>query len=367
MSEPATVIERYQAQLEHRGYRSDSSQLAAIERLERLRQELIAFRNARDGTFKRLINRPIVPRGVWLWGGVGRGKSFLMDCFFATVQVRRKVRVHFHAFMRDVHRELDALKGTSDPLDQVAANIATRYRLICFDEFHISDIADAMIMERLLRPLFERGTVFVMTSNYRPDQLYPDGLHRDRLLPAIALLNRQLDLLNVDAGTDYRRLALAALQVYLVPNGPAADRVLNESFERLAEHDDDPVQMRIENRELRAKRRAGGVVWFDFTTLCGGPRSQLDYLELARQFHTLLLSDVPKLEPSMASEARRLTWLIDVLYDQRVKLLMSAEVGAEQLYVEGPMSAEFRRTASRIIEMQSDTYLAEHRPRLISA
>jgi cell division protein ZapE len=361
VSDEATVVARYRAQLDQRGYRSDAAQLRTVERLEQLREELVAFRKARDGTLKRLINRPAVPRGVWLWGGVGRGKSFLMDCFFATVQVRRKVRVHFHEFMRGIHRELDSLKGNVDPLEEVARRIAIRHRLICFDEFHISDIADAMILDRLLRPLFELGTVFVMTSNYRPDQLYPDGLHRDRLLPAIELLNQQLDLVNVDAGTDYRRLTLAALRVYITPTGLNAEQSLASAFDRLAEHADDSVELRIENRNLIAKRRAGGVVWFDFATLCAGPRSQLDYLELAHRFHTLLLSGVPKLNAAMSSEARRFTWLIDILYDQRVKLLVSADAVPEQLYVEGPLSGEFHRTASRLIEMQSEAYLEQRR------
>jgi cell division protein ZapE len=259
--------------------------------------------------------------------------------------------------MRAVHRELRELKQVSDPLDEVARRIARRYRLICFDEFHVSDIADAMILERLLHGLFEQRVAFVMTSNYRPDDLYPDGLHRESLLPAIALLKAHLDVVCVDAGVDYRRLTMAGVPAYLCPAGAAADATLAATFERLAETADEDPRMTVEHREIRARRRAGGVVWFDFATLCGGPRSQLDYLEIATRFHTVILSDVPRMGAAMSSEARRFTWLVDVLYDQKVKLLVSAECPVEQLYVAGAMAHEFHRTASRLVEMQSREYL----------
>jgi cell division protein ZapE len=358
---PSGVSARYHAALAARGFAADAAQLAAVARLDRLHDELVAFRNARDGTIKRLINRPSVPRGVWMWGGVGRGKSFLMDCFAEAVPIRRKGRLHFHEFMRGVHRELDELKGKANPLTEVAERIAHRYRLLCFDEFHISDIADAMILERLLAPMFELGVVLVATSNYAPSHLYPNGLHRDRILPAIALLEQYLDVVNVDAGTDYRRLALASLRVYLHPLGRETDAALAEAFARLAERSDESPELRIENRNVRALRRAGGVVWFDFETLCGGPRSQNDYLELARQFHTVVLSGVPQLGSARASEARRFTWLVDVLYDQHVKLIVGAQTPPEQLYVEGAMAIEFQRTVSRLVEMQSAAYLGQSR------
>ena len=221
----------------------------------------------------------------------------------------------------------------------------------------MSDIADAMILERLLRPLFARGTVFVMTSNYAPDALYPDGLHRERILPAIALLKDRLDVLNVDAGVDYRRRALERVDAYHTPLGAAADRALRHAFSQLAECADEDARIRIENREIRALRRAGGVAWFDFKTLCGGPRSQNDYLEIAARFHTVILSEVPCMTAAMSSEARRFTWLIDVFYDHKVKLIMSAAVEPEELYTAGQLANEFHRTVSRIVEMQSREYM----------
>jgi cell division protein ZapE len=260
--------------------------------------------------------------------------------------------------MREVHRELQELKGTVNPLDELGKRIARRFRLICFDEFHVADVTDAMILHRLLDALFRNRVSIVTTSNFHPDELYPNGLHRDRILPAIELLKAQLEVINVDAGTDYRRRTLEDMNLYLTPLNESTEAALAKAFESLAEaHDEDPKLM-IEHRALQAKRRAGGVVWFDFQTLCGGPRSQNDYLELASQFHTVILSDVPEMPVRLASEARRFTWLVDVLYDRRVKLIISAAVPAEQLYTEGPLAHEFPRTVSRLQEMRSAEYLA---------
>jgi len=352
----------YEAELAARGYQSDPAQLRGIQALERCAGEWSHYKGQRSNAFKKLINRPAIPRGVYLYGGVGRGKSFLMDCFYQAVPIKRKTRLHFHEFMREVHRELAELQGTVNPLDVLGARIAKRYRLICFDEFHVADITDAMILHRLLVALFDNGVGFVTTSNFRPDELYPNGLHRDRILPAIALLNEKLEVVNVDNGTDYRRRTMEQVKLYHAPLGPEADAQMDDAFTRLAEaHDENPV-LHIEHREIRARRKAGGVVWFDFKTLCGGPRSQNDYLEIATQFHTVLLSDVPRMSVRLASEARRFTWLIDVLYDRRVKLILSAEVGPEALYTEGPMAHEFPRTVSRLNEMQSREFLGlEHR------
>jgi len=356
-----TVRKTYQAELLARGYSSDPAQLKAIQTLETCAREWGRFREKRSNVLKKLINHPPIPRGVYMYGGVGRGKSFLMDCFYSAVPLKRKVRLHFHEFMREVHRELANLRGTANPLNVLAKQISEKYRLICFDEFHVADITDAMILDRLLTALFDNGVGFVTTSNFKPDDLYPNGLNRDRLLPAIAMLNSQLTVLNVDNGTDYRGLTLEQLQLYHCPLGELADAAMQNAFERLAEtQDEDPV-LQIESRKIFARRKAGGLVWFDFKTLCGGPRSQNDYLELATQFHTVLLSDVPHMPPRMSSEARRFTWLIDVLYDRRVKLIMSAQFPADQLYTEGQMAHEFVRTVSRINEMQSAEFLALER------
>jgi cell division protein ZapE len=356
-----SVRSAYEAELQLRGYTSDPAQLRAVDALERCATEWAGYKEKRSNSFKKLINRPAIPRGVYMHGGVGRGKSFLMDCFYNAVPLKRKTRLHFHEFMREVHRELRDLQGTVNPLDELGRRMSLRYKLICFDEFHVAEITDAMILYRLLSALFDNGVGFVTTSNFAPDELYPNGMHRDRILPAIELLKANLEVLSVDNGTDYRSITLEKLKLYHMPLGEAADAAMTDAFERLAEaRDEDPV-LHIESRQIRARRKAGGVVWFDFKTLCGGPRSQNDYLEMASQFHTVLLSDVPHMPVRMASEARRFTWLVDVLYDRRVKLIMSAAVPPEALYTEGPLAHEFPRTISRLNEMQSTQYLALER------
>jgi cell division protein ZapE len=356
-----SVKENYQKELQVRGFQSDPAQLRAIDALERCANEWAAYKEKRSNKLKKLINRPPIPRGVYMYGGVGRGKSFLMDCFFDAVPIQRKTRLHFHEFMREVHRELRELQGTVNPLDVLGKQISQRYKLICFDEFHVADITDAMILHRLLDALFDNGVGFVTTSNFKPDDLYPNGMHRDRIMPAIALLNQELDVINVDNGTDYRRRTLEQVDLYHCPMGEQADAAMTDAFNRLAECPDENPTLYIEAREIKARRRAGGVVWFDFKDICGGPRSQNDYLEIATQFHTVLLSDVPYMPVRRAAEARRFTWLIDVLYDRRVKLILSAEVAPEALYTEGPMAHEFPRTVSRLNEMQSAEFLALER------
>ncbi len=351
----------YLATLAERGYQTDPAQLHAVDALERCENEWAGYKARRSNAVTKLLVKPAIPRGVYMFGGVGRGKSFLMDCFFQSVPLKRKTRLHFHEFMREVHRELQELKGTADPLDELGRRIARRFRLICFDEFHVADVTDAMILHRLLDALFLNRVAIVTTSNFEPDGLYPNGLHRDRIQPAIELLKDKLEVINVDHGTDYRQRTLEQAQLYICPLGEAADAQLKLTFEQLAEARDESALLHIEHRELRALRRAGGVVWFDFRTLCGGPRSQNDYLEIAQQFHTVILSGVPQMPPRLASEARRFTLLIDVLYDRRVKLVLSAAVPADQLYTEGPLSHEFPRTVSRLQEMRSSDYLALQR------
>ncbi len=341
-----------------RGTTLDPAQAAALDRLQRLADQLSAFRVARQSKLKRLFAPPEVPRGVYLWGGVGRGKSFLMDSFYAAVPIRRRTRIHFHAFMRGVHEELKTLKREPDPLATVAARIADRYRLLCFDEFHVADIADAMILGRLLDALLHAGVVLVMTSNYPPDGLYPNGLQRQRFLPTVRLLRHWLDVIEVDGGVDYRLRALEQVETYHTPLGPDADAALLRAFERMRAGPDEDPRLVIETRTIVAKRRAGSAVWFDFATLCDGPRSQRDYLELAERFPVLLLSSVPQMTAAMGDRARRFTWLVDILYDHRVKLLMTAAVRPEDLYREGPNSREFPRTASRLVEMQTHDYMA---------
>ena len=353
-----SVKQAYEAELAARSYTPDPAQLRAVDALQHCADEWSAYKEQRSNAFKKLIHHPDTPRGVYMYGGVGRGKSFLMDCFYNAVPLRRKTRLHFHEFMREVHRELRDLAGTVNPLDELGKRMSKRYKLICFDEFHVAEITDALILYRLLTALFDNGVGLVTTSNFKPDDLYPGGMHRDRIMPAIALLNANLHVLSVDNGTDYRRRTLEQVNLYHTPLGEKADELMLEAFNRLAESKDETPVLKIESRLIYARRKAGGVVWFDFKTLCGGPRSQNDYLEIATQFHTVLLSDVPAMPPRMASEARRFTWLIDVLYDRRVKLILSAEVRPEALYTEGPLAHEFPRTVSRLNEMQSAQFLA---------
>jgi cell division protein ZapE len=355
------VLELYQRMLSERGFVSDASQFRAVERLQRLYEEFTTYKARRDNALKRLLVHPELPRGLYLWGGVGRGKSFLMDSFFLCVPLVRKRRVHFHHFMRDVRRELETLRGQEDPLVIVAKNIAKRYRLICFDEFHVSDIADAMILGRLLEQLWNNRVVLCMTSNYAPDDLYPNGLQRANFLPAIELIKTRMDVLEVDAGADYRRRALEQVQAYNTPLGPEADTRLREAFSRVAEVAEETHELDVEGRIIPYVRRAGGVVWFEFSALCEGPRSQLDYLDLAQRFHTVILSNIPRMTAGMADAARRFTWLVDIFYDQKVKLIVSAAAPITELYIDGEKSNEFARTVSRIIEMQSKDYLTAPR------
>jgi cell division protein ZapE len=356
-----SVTKLYQQSLAERGYKADEAQLAGIAALQRCQDEWANYKGQRSNALTKMLRYPALPKGVYMHGGVGRGKSFIMDCFFNAVPLERKTRLHFHEFMREVHRQLHELKGVQDPLEVLAKRMSRKHRLICFDEFHVADVTDAMILHRLLDAMFRNRMSIITTSNFHPDGLYPNGLHRDRILPAIELLKSHLQVINVDSGTDYRRRTLELANLYLTPLNEQTDAEMTGIFDKLAETADEDPALNIEHRVLKAKRKAGGVVWFDFNTLCGGPRSQNDYLELASRFHTIMLSDVPLMPVRLASEARRFTWLVDVLYDRRCKLVISAEVPPEQLYTEGPMSHEFPRTVSRLNEMQSKEYLSEER------
>jgi cell division protein ZapE len=345
------VVEVYQQNLARRGFVQDSSQWRAVERLQQLYEEWSEYKKRRNSALKRLLVKPPLPKGVYLWGPVGRGKSFLMDAFYLCVPLVRKRRVHFHHFMREIHRELDELKGTEDPIAEVAAHTARRYRLICFDEFHVSDIADAMILGRFLEKVMELGVEFVMTSNYHPDQLYASGLQRERFLPAIGILKTRLDVVSVDSGVDYRRLKMEQVQVYHLSEAPLA-----RIFEELKDVEEEKQPLDVEGRTIPYRKRAGGVVWFDFEVLCGGTRSYADYVDLTKRFHTVILSGVPRMSAKQSDAARRFTWLIDVLYDEHIKLVLSAEAPPEELFIEGENSADFQRAVSRLHEMQSAEY-----------
>lgn len=369
-AEVLSVIGLYDEALKKRSFVEDPSQHLAVQRLQRLFEEWSDYKRRRRTALQRLVVRPALPRGVYLWGEVGRGKTFLMDSFYRCLPLVRRRRVHFHHFMRDVHRELDQLKGKPNPLDALSERIARRYRLICFDELAISDVADAMILGRLLTRTMDRGVVYCMTSNYHPDELYKGGLKREDFLPTIALLKDALDVLHVDGGTDYRRRALQDVRAYHTPLSLESDRALMNAFRHIAEVEEEFHELDVEGRPIPYRHRAGGVVWFEFEVICGWGRSQNDYLELAKRFHTIIISGVPCMGLERADEARRFTLLVDVLYDQHVNLILSAEAPPGELLLHDSnshdaqlqaMIFQFERTTSRLTEMQTVEYLGKPR------
>ncbi len=356
LQQRASLADWYACHADQHGFQLDAAQQRAIARLQRLYDELAAA--PKNGWLTKLFGNRPTPRGIYLWGGVGRGKSFLMDGFFACAPLEKKRRLHFHRFMQGIHAELQTLDRVPDPLVKVAGRIAEHARLLCFDELHVSDIGDAMLLGRLLRELLDRGVVLVATSNSPPDELYRDGLQRSRFLPAIELLQERLEVLEVDGGADYRLRALERVEIYHWPLDAAAEVNLDSAYFRLAgESGMGTAALEVEGRRILARHLAPGVAWFDFDELCGGPRGQPDYIELARRFHTVLLSGIPRLGADDEAAARRLTWLVDEFYDRRVKLIVSAEAAPRELYRGG--HAEFARTVSRLEEMQTKRYLAQ--------
>jgi len=298
------------------------------------------------------------PRGIYLWGGVGRGKTFLMDLFFGSLNIDKKKRIHFHRMMRDIHARLKTLDNVEDPLDRVAGDIASETRVLCFDEFFVSDIGDAMILGRLLEKLFDRGVVLVTTSNARPADLYKDGLQRDRFLPAIALLEQQTDVIKLDGGTDYRLKLLQEAGTFLTPSGNAANASLMHYFEEIASGETvEQHVLDVLGRDVQTQRCAKGVVWFDFTDICDGPRSQEDYIEIARWYPTVIVADIPALDRDLEGPARRFIAMVDEFYDRKVKLIVSADANIDTLYQGNRLQFEFDRTTSRLTEMQSNEYL----------
>ena len=370
-SEFSGPLEWYWHFSQRHDFQTDSEQLKVLGKLQRLFDELEDYRQYRQGRLNRLVTtlgagrKP--PRGIYIHGGVGRGKSLMMDAFFKVSRHRRKRRVHFHEFMREVHGRMRELSGQEDPLETIATDIARELRLLAFDEFHVSDIADAMILGRLLELLVAKGVVLVMTSNYAPEDLYPNGLQRARFLPAIGVLERDLDVVALEGTTDHRRRLLDSLGVYYTPTGAEADAQLAHFFDAMTKAGSTSGgALAIGGRAIAYRRRAKGVVWFDFAELFEKPRSQVDFLEIASGYHTVLVSDVRRMQPAQHDVVRRFTWLVDVFYDQRVKLVMSADAQPEDLVVApgeggGPemlVFREFARTASRLREMQSRDYFS---------
>ena len=355
------IREAYEESLHRNGHVKDSAQLDVIARFEDLQARLLAQRPRKGGLrtmFFRSEPREIV-RGLYIWGGVGRGKTFLMDLFFENLPVEQKRRIHFHRMMHDVHKRMKTLSFVEDPLDKIAASIAQDTRVLCFDEFFVSDIGDAMILARLLEGLFSRGVTLVTTSNARPDDLYKEGLQRQRFLPAIALLNSYTDVINMDGGTDYRLRILQKAGTYLTPDDDKAAERLNYFFSETASTQvATDIDLDINGRDIRARRCAKGIAWFRFTDICDGPRSQADYIEIARWYPSVIISGVPQFDALRDDQARRFISLVDEFYDRRVKLILSADVDVPDLYTGSRLSFEFSRTLSRLIEMQSTEYLA---------
>ena len=348
----------YQAASQQAAFIRDAAQARAIEHLDRLWTELMMFKRKRNRFLGRSLRSPQLPKGLYFYGGVGRGKSFLMDAFYGCLPYRRKRRVHFHAFMAEIHQRLRGLKSEANPLKAVAAEIAKETRVLCFDEFHVSDIADAMILGRLLENLFNEGVVLVATSNYAPSELYPQGQNRSSFLPTIALIEDKLTILNVDGGEDYRHRTLTATEVFYIPANDENERKLADLFTQVtAGQAERPSEIEIHGRMLRCKKRTDKAIWFDFRMLCFGPRSQADYLYLSEHYEMIFVSGIEKLSQAERAEARRLTWLIDVMYDYRVKFCATCDVPVGEIYVEGDFAQEFVRTASRLTEMQSQEYL----------
>ena len=355
-----TPFEQYQRDLTRPDFHPDVAQARAVDALQDLYERLLADAARRQGLFGKL-RRPQSQTGLYLWGGVGRGKTYLMDVFFESLPFADKSRMHFHRFMQHIHREMRARQGEKNPLEGIARDFARRARVLCFDEFFVTDITDAMILATLLGTLFEEGVTLVATSNIVPDELYRDGLQRARFLPAIALLKQHTRVLNVDGGTDYRLRLLEQAELYHCPLGPAADDFLAERFATLetdhGEHREN-VDIQIEGRPIAVRKVADDVGWFEFRALCDGPRSQNDYIELAREFHTVLLANVERMGVATDDLARRFINLVDEFYDRGVKLIITAEVPIEDIYAGGRLEFEFARTRSRLLEMQSHEYLA---------
>lgn len=374
LSIPLSPSERYRQDLSGEGFTYDASQELAVGYLQALYDELVRDAGGEKPTgllanIRRRFARPetVAPvKGLYFWGGVGRGKTYLMDNFYESLPFEQKMRAHFHRFMRRVHQELKGLKGEKNPLEKVADRIAMEARVICFDEFFVSDITDAMLLGTLLELLFARRVTLVATSNIVPDHLYANGLQRKRFLPTIALLNKHTEVVNVDGGVDYRLRALERAELFHQPLDDNAENALMLAFNGLTPalgEVRERVNIEAEGRGILCRYVAEDVVWFDFDVICSIPRSQYDYIELAREFHAVLVSGVRQMGLKNDDNARRFINMVDEFYDRNVKLVLSAEVDVHSLYTDGRLGFEFQRTESRLLEMQSHEYLEKpHRP-----
>nr|WP_136251823.1 cell division protein ZapE [Ningiella ruwaisensis] len=360
-----TPWEKYQEDLTLIEFQYDLAQENAVKELQRLYDELTqtqkktTWRVKLAQTFGKGLKKPGI-QGIYFYGGVGRGKTYLVDTFYDCLPFEDKMRVHFHRFMQRVHKELKLLDKQSDPLKIIAKKIAKETRIICFDEFFVSDITDAMILGTLLQELFAHGIVLVATSNIVPDELYKNGLQRARFVPAIDLINENTRVINVDSGNDYRLRTLERAEIYHYPLDDDAQRNLNKYFDLLAaEKGEDNTFVEIEGRNIPAMRKAESVIMFEFRALCDGPRSQSDYIEISKEYNSVLLANVEQMDERVDDIARRFIAMVDEFYERKVKLIMSSEVPLEKLYGKGRLNFEFQRCLSRLQEMQSRKYLAQ--------
>lgn len=361
--------ERYQSDLQRTGFSIDSTQENAVRHTQRLYEELLSDSKTSIGYWATLRAKlrerkpKRVIRGLYLWGGVGRGKTHIIDNFYHCLPFTNKVRTHFHRFLQNVHQELRTLHNVQNPLAVVAERWAKQAQVLCLDEFHVADITDAMLLTGLLQALFAHGVTLVTTSNVKPDDLYKEGLQRQRFLPAIALIKQYTEVLNVDSGVDYRLRVLEQAEIYHYPLDEEAARGLLESFVRITPDagEVDKV-LEINGRRLQTIRCADGVIWFDFAALCNIPRAVADYIELAKCFNTVFLSDIPCMDETENDRVLRLINLVDEFYDRNVKLIISAQTLPEHLYTGKRQAFQFQRTISRLAEMRSHDYL--QRPHL---
>lgn len=362
------IINAYKGFISDKKISENSSQQEIIGKLQKLADEISAYRKMRDGALGSLIAKKKLSKikGLYIYGDVGRGKSMLMDLFFENVEVKRKRRVHFHAFMLEVHQKLHLLrkerkKHQNDLMPLVANEISKDAWLLCFDEFQVSDIADAMILGRLFEALFKQGVVVVATSNRHPDDLYKDGLQRARFLPFIDIFKQKMEVFELAGETDYRLIQFKSLStVYFTPLGKESEMFISGIFSKLTNNaNPESSELMVQGRKLEVKKMYGDVAQFSFSELCEKPLGASDYIEIAREFSTLLLSDIPQMGKEKRNEAKRFVTLIDELYEHKVKLICSAEVSPQELYKDGDGAFEFERTVSRLIEMQSEKYLKE--------
>jgi cell division protein ZapE len=360
-STPDVLGALYAGEIAKRGFAADNAQLAAIRQLERLRSELAEAAAAPLGKriLRGLTSSGGAPKGVYLWGGVGRGKTWIMDLFYSSLTLASKRRTHFYRFMQEVQADLKRLKGMQSPLEGVADKISKKARVICFDELFVSDIADAMILAGLFQALLKRGVALVFTSNVRPKDLYKNGLQRDRFLPTIGLIEKNCEVINVDGGVDYRLRQLTAAPIYLPALAADTQKRLEELFDDLSDEDvESDGTITVHHRKIKVVRESENVIWFDFAALCDGPRSPADYVAIASEYQSVIIANVPAFGVDADNSARRFISVIDEFYDRGVNVIVSAAAAPGELYKGEKLKFEFQRTASRLTEMQSEEYLA---------